>query len=351
MKANAHSSVPRLLRPRAAAGSLPLLLLVGVLGSAWRPVTVRAQYSVAVVSDPANQANFTQIISNTNQTNALLGKPGNVNSVIGLLDRYVTTYFGDPKQAVSTSKINALQTLVADTTPKVPSTASTSVANPSPIKVQSVGLSSMTGKVSLADVNFAYTGDLGSAGGSTPPAAGGEAEGLYPIIPEGESGVLKTEQKYQYAASSRVKNLFKPHTAVEKQVNFTAALFNDTDERIRSLRTELGNTLKILQGVSGQKLDFATIHAAQTKIDAMQTELQMQIGFRTAALQNLQMLDISNRNNESKRQLASQFQTTEAMKRSMMPGAADIQGVIQNPASILNANNLGMLLFLGTADF
>lgn len=357
MNAKPRPHVFRRCRFRAVATGWPLPLLAGLLGFTLRPDVALAQFPgggpvpVAVVRDVANQQNFSGIHQRIDKTNRLLGEKGDANSVIGLLNTYVNTYFGKPDEAVRTTKISAAYDLVKDPAAKVPTTAGNAVSNPSPVQVKSAGLSSLTGKVNLPDVNFAYTGELGSAsGGATPVGGNGLTDGLYPVIPEGEKsggGIISAQQKYEYAASDRIKVLFKPHTAVEKQVNFAAGLFQDTDERIRLLRTELSNTLNILQSAK----DFTTLHAAQTKISAMQAELQMQIGFRTAALQNVQMLDISNRNNESKRQLASQFQTTEAMRRAMVPGAADVKGIIENPTNLLSPNALGLLSFLATADF
>lgn len=161
--------------------------------------------------------------------------------------------------------------------------------------------------------NFTYSGsDLLSLN----PA--GEGQPLYRPI----TGLTTSQWPENYA----------PFTAMEQKTDNTVKIFSQTSTNLDNLRNDLVTTMNHLR----QAKSMADIDATNARINSIHAEITRQIYLRTAALQDIQLLQIANENNRLKREQAIAEEQSEDHQKQIGAGG----GIGAASGLLLTAFNL-----------
>jgi hypothetical protein len=91
------------------------------------------------------------------------------------------------------------------------------------------------------------------------------------------------------------------YTAMEQKTDNTVKIFSQTSQNIDNLRQQEMQMMQDLRSATGS----VEVQMIQARLEQLHMELDRQIYLRTAALQDVQLLDIATRNNVAKRDEAN----------------------------------------------
>jgi len=109
---------------------------------------------------------------------------------------------------------------------------------------------------------------------------------------------------------------YTPFTVMEQKTGNAVKVFDQTSTHLENLRTDLLNTMQHLR----QAKSMADIEATNARINSIQAEMTRQIYLRTAALQDVQLLQIANENNRLKREQAIAEEKSEDHQKQIGSG-------------------------------
>jgi hypothetical protein len=110
---------------------------------------------------------------------------------------------------------------------------------------------------------------------------------------------------------------YTPFTVMEQKTGNAVKVFNQTSTHLENLRTDLLNTMQHLR----QARSMADIDATNARINSIHAEMTRQIYLRTAALQDVQLLQIANENNRLKREQAIAEEKSEDHQKQIGNGS------------------------------
>jgi hypothetical protein len=116
---------------------------------------------------------------------------------------------------------------------------------------------------------------------------------------------------------------YTPFTVMEQKTGNAVKVFDQTSTHLDNLRNDLLNTMKHLR----QAKSMADIEATNARINSIHAEMTRQIYLRTAALQDVQLLQIANENNRLKREQALAEEKSEDHQKQIGTGSGTGTGI------------------------
>lgn len=170
----------------------------------------------------------------------------------------------------------------------------------------------------LGSASNSIAGAVAGAAGSTAAGAVGSGlgQGVYPAL--------------QVSPSAGWAARYTPYVFMEGMVDAAVKTFNQADANMKQLSTVLSTLLTKLTFAESTGSSVADIEAVHTQIAAVQAAIQQQQYYRNAALQQVQLVNMSNENNFKKRDLADTEQNAEGQANSMGVNPTSIGGAIQS---------------------
>jgi hypothetical protein len=116
---------------------------------------------------------------------------------------------------------------------------------------------------------------------------------------------------------------YTPFTVMEQKTGNAVKIFGQTSAHLENLRTDLLHAIRFFDKAKS----LADIAAANAEFNKIHTEMTRQIYLRTAALQDVQLLQIANENNRLKREQAIAEEKSEDHQKQIGNGSGTGTGV------------------------
>jgi hypothetical protein len=159
-----------------------------------------------------------------------------------------------------------------------------------------------------------YPNDYVVAGQGPQPVFNYSGSELLSLNPDGTTQVLY--RPIDFMTTSVWPENYAPFTAMEQQTGNTVKIFSQTSTNLDNLRQDLLAAMNHLR----QSRSLADIEATNARINSIQAEIARQIYLRTAALQDVQLLQIANENNRLKREQAVAEEESEDHQKQIGNG-------------------------------